>query len=133
MWHKGSGVIYYDPPRPGMKRRTDWWCIVDVDREISRYYRWWVMREKWIDLCKPSWDCHISVIRGEKPSDDLTHLWRKYHGQRVDFLYSHEVRPTRSGTFWFIEVQCPELMEIRKEFGLPTNWPLHITIGRIYS
>ena len=42
-------------------------------------------KEKWIDLCQPSWDAHISIIRGEKPPKGLEHLWKKYDGQKVEF------------------------------------------------
>ena len=44
-WHTSRGRIIYDPARPGMKRRTKYWAIVNVDREITRYFRWWVDRE----------------------------------------------------------------------------------------
>ena len=45
MWLTGTGIIRYDPPRPGLKTRIKWWCVVDIDREITRYYRWWVKKE----------------------------------------------------------------------------------------
>ena len=138
-WHYGKGVIRYDPPRPGMKRRTDWWCIVDIDREITRYYRWWVMKEKWIDLKQPSWDAHISVIRGEKPKPQLMHLWNKYEGKTVEFRYKHEVRQSGDTTngdrpdyYWFVEAECEWATNIRKELERPFEWKHHITIGRTY-
>lgn len=134
MWHTSTGIIKYDPPRPGMKRKTDWWAIVKVDREITRYYRWWVWRRYMIDLKQPAWNAHISIIRGEKPPKDRRHLWKKYDGMKVEFRYSHEVRQVRNKPeFWFVEVDCPFLKQIRDEFGFPSNWRQHITIGRTYD
>lgn len=131
-WHTGFGYIKYDPPRPGLKRKKDWWAIVTVDREITRYYRWWVKRELWIDLCQPSWDAHISIIRGEKPPHDKMYLWKKYDGQKVKFRYKHDVYQAKKTHFWMIDVDCPFLLDIRREFGFPTNWNLHLTIGRTW-
>ena len=135
---KSTGKIIYDPKRADMKRRTDWWCVVDVDREITRYLRWWVKKELWIDLCHPSWDAHISVIRGEKPKPNLMHLWKKYHGEKVEFTYDLNIRQSgdttgdRPGHFWFVNVECPKLVDIRKELKMPYNWRLHLTFGRTY-
>lgn len=140
MWHKGTGIIKYDPPRGQMKKKTKWWAIVEVDREITRYFRWWVKKELWLhNLHQPSWDAHISIIRGEKPEDHLMHLWKKYDGQKVEFEYSHNVRQSGDTTgfdrpdhYWFVEVRCPLLVDIRKELNRPVNWKFHLTIGRTY-
>ena len=139
MWHTGTGKIIYDPYRPGLKHKgkDKWWVIVDVDKEITRYYRWWVKKQFWLDLCKPSWDAHISIIRGEKPADHLLHLWKKYHGQTIEFQYSHDVRQTgirsdRPDHYWFVDVDAPVLNDIRTELERPTGWKFHLTIGRTW-
>ncbi len=142
--HKTSGKLIYDPHRGEMKARTDWWCVVNVDREITRYYRWWLQYTKHIYLQPPSFDAHVSVIRGEKPIPNLMHLWKKYQGQKFDLEYGHvgsvqEVRSHRhvhgenSGTFYIVPVHCPQLIDIRRELKLKTDWPLHLTIGRTYE
>lgn len=138
MYHHSTGKIIYDPKRPGMRSRTHWWCIVTVDREITRYYRWWIKRHFHIKgLHKPSWDAHISIIRGEKPSPELMHLWKKYNYEDVSFKYRHEPKmvPHRKGGdghYWVIDVECPRLLEIRKELQRPYHWSTHITVGRTY-
>lgn len=139
MWHESIGIIKYDPPRPGLKRKRDWWAILKVDREITRYYRWWVKNRYWIDLCQPSWDAHVSIIRGEKPDANLMHLWKKYDGRRVKFKYKHEVRQSgdttghnRPNHYWFVDVDAPFLIDIRKELRRPVDWNLHLTIGRTW-
>lgn len=150
-WLESRGRIVYDPKRPNMKNRTKYWAIVDVDREITRYFRWWVDREllnitgvEGFGLKQPSWDAHISIIRGENdvrqvPRDMLRELWGKYQGQEVTFRYSLNVRQSGDTTgwdrpdhYWFVNVESPELIDIRKELGLPYNWSLHLTIGRTY-
>lgn len=135
MWFKTIGTIIYDPYRGAMKRRTNWWCIINVDKEITRYYRWWVMNRYWIDLCQPSWDAHVSIIRGEKPSDQLKPLWKKYHGQKVEVWYNHEVKRVEKENkehFWYVEAKCDLILKIREEYGFPTNFGNHLTIGRTW-
>jgi len=139
MWHTSIGTIIYDPHRGKMKSKTKWWAVVNVDREITRYYRWWVMNRYWIKLHQPSWDAHVSIVRGEKPEPELMHLWKKYHGKRIEFQYKHYVRQSGDTTvwdrpdhYWFVDVNCPFLLDIRRELNRPCNWNLHLTIGRTY-
>lgn len=138
MWHKGTGKIVYDPNRGQMKKRTNWWCVVHVDREITRYYRWWIKRHYHVKgLHKPAWDAHISVVRGEKPEPEYMHLWKKYHGEIVTFRYQHYPKMAHhkkggDGHFWLVNVDCPKLIDIRKELNRPYKWSLHITVGRTY-
>ena len=131
MWHKSTGRIVYDPFRGSMKRRTEWWAVVEVDKEITRYYRWWIQRRYHIhSLVAPAWDAHISIIRGEKPEDDLMHLWKKYHGKIVEFEYMHDPRRSKRDDYWTLEVRCPFIMNIRKELRRPTHWPPHLSVGK---
>lgn len=135
MWFKTTGTIKYDPYRGTMKKRTKWWCIIEVDREIARYYRWWVMNRYWINLYQPSWDAHVSIIRGEEPPDHLKNLWKKYVGQKVEVWYNHDVKQvTKNGKdhFWYVDAKCDLIKSIREEFNFPTNWGNHLTIGRTY-
>ena len=135
----GFGYIKYDPPRPNMARGTKWWAIVKTDREITRYFRWWIQKTYHIKLHQPSFDAHVSIIRGETPPKDKVDLWKKYDGQKVKFKYSLNVRQSGDTTgydrpdhYWFVEVDCPFLKQIREEFGFPSNWKQHLTIGRTY-
>lgn len=136
-FHQGSGIIKYDPHRGDMKGRINWWCVVDVDREITRYYRWWLQKEKHIILQQPSWDAHITIIRGEIACAKHPALWKKYQNHKVDFLYEHgnircEKDKKIGGHYYWIDVECPLLSKIRAELGLPVGWKFHITIGRTY-
>jgi hypothetical protein len=142
-FHRGSGVIVYDPYRGEMKRRTNGWCVVEVDREITRYFRWWMKYEKHIHLQPPAWDAHISIVRGEKIDPKFQHVWKKYHGKKVDFFYEHvnTYRMARSGlsgsaddgVYYWVDVECPLMDTIRSELGLRKGWKFHITFGRTYE
>lgn len=142
----GTGIIQYNPARPGMKHRTDWWCVVKVNKELTRYYRWWLEYEKHLHLQPPSWDAHISVVRGERPRPAFVDGWKKYQGEKVDFTYQHgSIRIDRSqrtddkaknaigGEYYFIDVMCPRLDEIRSELGLKVGFNYHFTIARSYE
>lgn len=131
MWLTSTAKIVYDPYRGSMKRRTSWWCIAEVDKEITRYYRYWLKKELHIhSLIEPAWDAHISVIRGEEPKPELKHLWKKYHGKTVEFKYEHNPMRSKRDDYWTIKVYCPFLLDIRKELERPSNWPLHLSIGK---
>jgi len=125
------GKIIYDPPRPGMKKNKDWWVIFSVDREITRYFRWQILWNWGIKLYQPSWDAHISIIRGERPANDKMHLWKKFHGQKFKFKYSNKVfQADNKPEFWYIHAQSPIIKEIREDFGFQSDWTSHITVGK---
>ena len=139
--HKSVGKLVYDPYRGDMKNRTEWWCIIELDREITRYYRYWVQRRYGIELFQPSWDAHISVVRGEMPrTEELRDLWGKYRGERIEFEYgidpckggAENTKHDNAGMFWMVDVVCPRASEIRTELGLRTFYSYHLTIGRTY-
>ena len=145
--YQGTGKLVYDPRRGDLKKKPHDWCVIEVDREITRYFRYWVdkhvLNPLGLDkqgLAQPSWNAHISIVRGTL---DLRHAtnpdaWKKYQGEIVPFDYSPEVRQTTSkkdGTddYWFVDVICPRALEIRKELGLRTDYGLHLTIGRTWQ
>ena len=141
---KGTGVLTYDPHRPGLKSKTDWWIVVNTDSEICRYYRWWVYRRYMLELQKPSWGAHVSVLRGGKPAGDKMHLWKKYQGEKIEFEYEPIIRHSgdttrgdRPDVFWFVDVWSDRMNEIRAELGFTNvfrDQPIkyHLTVGRTY-
>lgn len=131
---KTTGRIVYDPPRPGMKRRNEGWVIASVDRDITAYYRWWVKAKYFIDLCEPSWNAHVSIVRGERVKPEYEHLWRRLHGKQIEIQYGHAVKQVESKPhFWYVSAHAPEIDEIRGELGLKTDFAYHLTIGRMYD
>lgn len=148
-----TGRIVYDPHRGDMKSRTQWWCVIDVDPEITRLFRYWMDRnwwdvERWSmkrPFVAPAWDAHVSVVRGEGYLNKK--FWKKYHGQEVTLFYGLDIHQTQSSEnyerpdhFWFVDVECPRIMEIRAELGLrvadeKTGKPYrsHLTVARTYD
>lgn len=132
-WFNSTGRVVYNPRRPGLKNQK-WWAVMEVDREITRYFRWHVLWNWGIKLYQPSWDAHVSIIRGERPSNDKIKLWKKYQGKKLDFKYSNLVfQADKKPEFWYVTIECPSLKDIRKEFGFPYDWNLHMTIGRTWK
>ena len=140
---KGSGQLVYDPHRGNMKKRTNGWCVINLDDEITRYYRWWLEYQYHIHLQPPAWGAHVSVVRGEFISDQLKPLWKKYHKQRIELEYEHgNIQVHRSGRekdgivpgdYYVINVKCPTIDSIRQELGLKIFDDYHLTIGRSYE
>lgn len=153
-WFRTTGYLTYDPPRDGMKTRTVDWCVLNVDREITRYFRYWMDRNWW-DLeggramkrvfQRPSWDAHVTVVRGESYMKNRQ-FWRKHQGEKVTLEYSNIIHQTRSSEeferpdhFWFVDIRCPRIWEIREELGLPNRTPAgkpynwHLTVARAYD
>lgn len=142
-YHTSTGSIIYNPYRGEMKRRTKGWCIITVDKEITRYYRWWLQYQYHIHLQPPSWDAHISVVRAEPIQDEFQQYWKKYDKRRVEFSYEHgyihKFRSGRNdennvpGDYYVINVKCPIIDEMRNELGLKVFNNYHLTIGRTYE
>lgn len=137
-WFEGRGKIVYDPYRGNMKRNTSGWCVIEVDREITRYYRAWLKSEKHILLEQPAWDAHVSIVRGERIRETHQAMWKRRHGQVVNFKYEHgDIQVSKDkdapGYFHWLRVDCPTVDEIREELGLIASWKYHhVTIGRTY-
>lgn len=148
------GKIVYDPPRGTMKRRTQWWCVIDLkELDLVDYYRWWVDRVWWEAdnhtmkrrYHRPVHWPHISLIRGEKPQKNI-HDWNDYlAGERITFRYSNQVRQTSNAyyadepdKFWFIDIEWDGYVDFRKHFGL--SWERngrpfrgHVTVAKTYD
>ena len=124
-------------PRRGKNQNSDWWLVVEVDPEITRYYRWWAKTSLGILLHAPSWDAHVSVVRGEEPKNRLA--WGKHDNQIIAFNVKPDVRQTgdttgwdRPDNYWFVDIFSAELSAIKQELGFAPKEKYHITIGRTY-
>lgn len=84
------------------------------------------------------WPAHITGVRNEViPVYGVNNFWGKYEGEEVDFLYSTKIH--HDETYFWYEVACGRLQEIRAELGLPcsSQWTrppnnvemLHITVA----
>jgi hypothetical protein len=127
MEHRATGTLCYDPRLPD--RFDPWWVIVRCEEGLGMVLRQQVESAHGITLEPPPWGMHISVVSGEEPP--LVERW----GHRADELvaFSYLPEPRRAGQFWWVEVDCPELLDVRAALGLPREpaRPLHMTLGRL--
>jgi len=91
--------------------------IVEIDPEIGRYYYKQILGQN-IRVNKQKYATHISVVRKEIPP--LMEHWGKYEGKQIEFAYEHHLY--NDATYYWLNVWCQELEEIRKELGCrPTS------------
>jgi len=129
-----TGTLRYSPKRDESSQH--WWLILDCDPEIGRYYRSMYQRQH--NFCRklqrPFWGPHITVVRNEEPDDKHKHLWDLHAGEKIVFQYAGGVNNNYSDdryrSFYWLEVTCPRMLEIRKELGLSApTCGFHLTIG----
>lgn len=130
---KSHGVLRYSPTTTDGKNRASshgdpkWWVILDCCPELIAYYRSLVLKLHGIKLQKPLWGPHISVVRGDNPPNK--EVWAKHTGKVIEFEYESWI--VDNGKHWWLEVECPELVALRLELGLPPkpDFDFHITLG----
>lgn len=132
------GTLRYSVKRDSSSQ--NWWLVLDCDPNLGDYYRHLcsIQNVGRLKLAAPYWGPHITVSRNEEPPDSHKHLWGAYEGEVVSFSYATGIRdnysPERYRSFFWLEVECQRLHDIRKELGLPpiaTAWVgnFHLTIG----
>lgn len=135
-----EGTIRYNPERKGLKKNATC-CIIEIDNEIIDYYRTMLNNYYGMELIKPSWDAHVSIIQGsiDVDSEEYKKYWFKYDNKKIKILYSGFPRYSGdtsavgngdNGWFWFLDVKSQDFYDIRDEFGLTTNFKPHLTIGK---
>lgn len=123
-----KGTIRYSPKLLGASS-SKWWCTIDGDPELGKYYRhlFYLQSYRCNKLQRPSWECHITVIRDEEPSDKS--LWGKYNGLEVDFEIIGEMET--NGDYYWLPIKCQLALDLRAELVLgELLYPLHVSIGR---
>lgn len=124
---KTDGKIIYDPDRKTMKKNTDHWAIITIEPDIAAYYRKLFYQQYGIELNKPNWDIHCSVLKGYSTTDK-TKPWGLLDQEIVDIHYTHEL-------FWnssHVWVNCysKEFFELRDFYNVVGPDQGHITIGK---
>lgn len=128
--YDSSGTLRYSPKVRDLPTGK-WWCVLDCDEEIGRYYRSlfnWENRAK-IKIMAPAWGSHISIIANEPPSN--TDLWLADSGKQFKFSYDPALKS--NGEYYWLDVFCEQMLELRERLGLKKEpfYPLHLTVGRI--
>lgn len=130
-----TGKLIYDPVRDDLRRKDQSrTLILDIEtEEMVSYYYWFLSRKygSWLKLQPPMFGTHVKVIYPrEVPVEPLE--WRKYEGRLIKISYSPELLE-RHWEFWSFTIFSKELVDIRRELGLETNFRLHLTIGRQFD
>ena len=135
---QSQGTFRFSPPlnkKGDITRRdgqtTQWWLILECDREIGRYFRhlYELKHHHTKQLQEPLWGSHISVIRGEVPPNLAE--WKSLDGQKVTFEYGFEIEFYQQ--FAVVSAQCNQALDYREALGLERepSYPLHLTIGNV--
>lgn len=110
MMHISTGPLRYS-----FDERTGYKLVVEVDPELSRYYR--SLIPKYHAVNPQRYSPHISVVRREIPLN--LEPWGKHEGEIVEFQYDSYIH--RGTTYWWLNVFCVRLENVRLELGLPVS------------
>lgn len=127
-----SGRVCYDPHNGRQSKHEDYWCVINVNREITRYYREQFRRKFGILLYAPAFDAHISVLRGMKHSTPkMDENWEYLNNKDVEIYYDSDLY-WNNNHVW-INTYCKEYFNIREYYGV-ADWNVsnfsHLTIGK---
>lgn len=95
----------------------DWRLVLRVDQDLADYYR--SLIPKWMPCQRPRWAAHITVVRQEKEIPVNKQYWWKYNKEPVNFFYIPHIHHGK--VYYWINVYCKRLEEIRLELGLPVH------------
>jgi len=128
---KQYGTIIYDPYRGDMKTKNNW-CILQLPKDFARYYQYFLRKETHIVLNDPTFNAHVSIVRGESPPN--MQAWKKYNNMPFYIEYEPEIvsfkDTKKAGSYYCINFESKKLSDIREELGLTPHKIFHITIGR---
>ena len=109
----------------GTLKTSHHWAWVACESDVARYYQWLLWRLG-VKLQYSVWKAHITAIR---ETDDIV-VPESLQGLEIAYTYDPEDIYT-NGNHWWIEVQSPQLEEIRESLGLPPQpfFSFHLTLG----
>lgn len=115
--------------------KSQQWAVIFVDDEIGRYYRHLFIKQHpylngWANgnrLARPLWGSHLSFLRSE-----TSKLWGLDNNKLIEFEYEPGIKD--NGTYFWLNVSCPYLLDLRQRLGLPRapKQRLHLTIGILH-
>jgi hypothetical protein len=109
---KATGILSYDAS-------DSYRLTVEVNHQLAAYYR--SLIPKYLRAKPPRWPAHITVVRPIKETPVKLEHWGKYHGEKVEFLYEPYVHFGKM--YYWLNILCKELEDIRLELGLPVVSP----------
>lgn len=102
------GTLHYEP---------DWKLVLNIDQNLADYYRSLIPKYK--PNNRQRYPAHVTIVRQTKELPTNIQFWNKYQGQEVKFLYNPEIQEGQ--VYYWINVYCQQLEEIRTELGLPVH------------
>lgn len=121
---KTKGIIKYNPERKGLKSNATC-CIIELDSGLTDYYRFCVNKHYGINLIKPNWNPHVSIIQGtEALLSEKDILWKKHENKEVEILYypfprysgdTDQKYGAASGRFWFLTIERSFINKLRAD------------------
>jgi len=122
-----EGTIVYDPDRGTMKNNIEHWAVITVEPDIAAYYRHLFYQRYGIELDKPNWEPHCSVLKGYT-NTDKEKPWGWRDQEKIRLNYTHEM-------FWnsshvWINCYSKEFFELRDFYNIVGLDQGHITIGK---
>lgn len=100
-----------------------------VDQGIADFYK--ALIPSWMPSNPQRHRAHVSFVRRIVPPD--MSAWGKYAGEKTVFWYSNEI--LKDETYFWLDVHCQRLMDIRVELGLepypPRRDSYHLTIANV--
>ncbi len=106
--YESTGILRY---------QENYRLVVEVDQEIADYYR--SLIPKWMTVYRSRWPAHITVVRAGKETPVRLKHWGKYDGLPLLFFYKTQVYYGK--VYYWLEVYCSLLEDIREELGLPVT------------
>lgn len=102
-----TGIIRYRKDKDGL------WVTVEVSQDLANYYL--SLIPKAYKVMRPRWPAHVTVIRPEENSPDIS-TWKRYEGDTAQFVYDPLILEEKG--FWWFNLWSKKMEKIRLEFGL---------------
>jgi hypothetical protein len=118
-----------------IKYKEDGWIILLVPNSIIDYYKSIVEKLTWKKISTSFHSPHVTILPAKYNGDFRKHHnWCLHNNEEVEFKYYSTIytdKEVGANRYFWLEIECPMVSTIRKEFGLNPNlrWPLHATIG----
>lgn len=106
------------------------YLVLECDQGIIKFYR--NLIPKYLYVAPPKFPAHITIVSHETPPNK-DKVWNKYQGEVIEFSYSSQI--INDELYYWLDVHCKRLEEIRVELGLDPipYWhnKFHMTVGNV--
>lgn len=114
-FYSSEGILHYSI-------KEGYRLVVEIDGELAAYYR--ALIPFWMSANKPRFAPHITVVRIHKEIPKILDVWNKYEGEKISFIYESFIYHDRN--YYWLNIWCKRLEEIRQELGMPVTSPYTI-------